>query len=64
MRAERDRPGRIFPPLLTVTYAVLPADRADSAVTVRLGVQYSVDMANSREQIEVGAAAAARLLWP
>ena len=56
MRSERDRPGRIFPPLLTLTYGVLRADQAEAeaAATVRLRVQYSMDMANSREQIEVG----------
>ena len=54
MRAERDRPGRVFPPLLTLEYGVLRADRAAAAVPIRLRVQHGVDMASAREQLEVG----------
>ena len=62
MRSEDGRPGRIVPPLLTLNYGLLPAGQAAASVTVRLRVTYSMDMADAREQIEVGRCAASAAL--
>ncbi|XP_037076463.1 meckelin-like [Pollicipes pollicipes] len=65
MQDDKERPGRIFPPLLTLTYGLLKRDQQDRAVRLRVRVQYSTNMANSREQVEVavGVMSAFAAVW-
>ncbi|XP_043214644.1 meckelin-like isoform X2 [Amphibalanus amphitrite] len=66
MRSEAGRPGRIAPPLLTLGYGLVPAERAAAGgLPVRVRVSYSVDMSDAREQIEVavGVMSAFAVVW-